>query len=104
MRTRLIPALLAVCLLLPACTTKSTTHSTVQDASGNVIHSESASTSTNEAAETAAKIGTSIKEGVVSGYEWTKDKTVKGYNWVKEKATGSASPDNATETEAAPLQ
>ena len=43
-----------------------------------------------EPAEAAKAVGTAVKDGVVSGYEWTKDKTVKGYNWVKEKAAANA--------------
>ena len=83
-------ALLALSLLLPACTTTSTTQSTVQDASGRTVYSETSSSSVNEAAEAAKAVGTAVKDGVVSGYEWTKDKTVKGYNWVKEKAAANA--------------
>lgn len=98
-----LPALLALCLLLPACTTTSTTQTTMQDPSGRVIYSETSTSSSNKAAETAQAVGTAVKDGVVSGYEWTKDKTVKGYNWIKEKAAANAAGnENASGAEAAP--
>ena len=91
-RSTFIAALLTLSLLLPACTTTSNTQSSVQDASGRTVYSESSSSTTNEAAETAKAVGSAVKDGVVSGYEWTKDKTIKGYNWVKEKAAANSSP------------
>ena len=56
------------------------------DAQGREVSSTTTSETTNDTAVKAKEIGREVKEGVISGYEWTRDKTIEGYEWVKEKA------------------
>ena len=81
--------LLCLTLALAACTTTTTTKVTTYDSTGAPVTSEVTSTTRNDTVDKARQIGSDVKEGVVSGYEWTKDKTVKGYQWVKEKSVNA---------------
>ena len=73
-------------LLLTACSTSTTSSEVTYDAQGREVSSRTTSETTNDTAAKARELGHEVKEGVVSGYEWTKDKTVEGYEWVKEKS------------------
>ncbi len=84
-----LASLLALCLLLSACSTTTTTKVTTYDEAGEPTVSEVTSTTTNDTVESMKKLGSDVKDGVVTGYEWTKEKTVKGYEWVKGKVTDS---------------
>ena len=74
-------------LLLAACSTSTTSTVVTYDAEGREVSTSTTSESTNDTAEKAREIGQEVKEGVVSGYEWTRDKAVKGYEWVREKSS-----------------
>ena len=87
-----LPLLCLAALCLAACATKTTSSATSYDAAGNPVSTQVHSRSSNDTADTAKAIGREVKDGVVSGYEWTRDKTLEGYEWVKEKTTGT---DNA---------
>ena len=101
-----LPALsaLSLCLLLAACSTTSTTQVTTYDAAGNTIASQTTSTTSNQTMEAVNKAGTAVKDGVVKGYEWTREKTVQGYEWVKDKVADSKAdqPQTAAPAEASP--
>ena len=73
-------------LLLAACSTSTTSNVVTYDAQGHEVSSTTTSETTNDTAVKAKEIGREVKEGVISGYEWTRDKTIEGYEWVKEKA------------------
>ncbi len=73
-------------LLLAACSTSTTSNVVTYDAQGREVSSTTTSETTNDTAVKAKEIGREVKEGVISGYEWTRDKTIEGYEWVKEKA------------------
>ena len=74
-----------IALLLAACSTSTTSSVVTYDAQGREVSTTTTSETTNDTAVKAREIGHEVKEGVISGYEWTKDKTIKGYEWVKEK-------------------
>lgn len=73
-------------LLLAACSTSTTSNVVTYDAQGREVSSTTTSETTNDTAVKAKEISREVKEGVISGYEWTRDKTIEGYEWVKEKA------------------
>ena len=81
--------LLGLALLLGACSTSTTSSVVTYDAHGREVSSTTTSETTNDTAAKAREIGREVKEDVISGYEWTRDKTVEGYHWVKEKAEAS---------------
>ena len=81
--------LLTSALMLAACSTSTTSNVVTYDAEGREISSHTTSESTNDTAIKAREIGREVKEGVISGYEWTRDKAEQGYEWVKEKADTS---------------
>lgn len=81
-----IPALLAITVTLAACTSTTTTKVVTYDAQGEPVVTQTTTVKRNDAAEKAKEIGKDVKEGVVSGYEWTRDKTIEGYHWVKDKS------------------
>lgn len=76
-------------LCLTACETKTTGSVVSYDAAGNPVSTEVHQADTNDTADTARAIGREVREGVISGYEWTRDKTLEGYEWVKEKTSGT---------------
>ncbi len=78
-------AALPLCLLLAACTTDSSTRVTTYDSKGETVSSSSTTSHTNHTVDAMAKAGKTVKDGAVTGYEWTKDKATKGYDWVQEK-------------------
>ena len=77
---------LALSITLAACTSTTTTKVVTYDAQGDPIVTQTSTVKRNDAAEKAKEIGKDVKEGVVSGYEWTRDKTIEGYHWVKDKS------------------
>ena len=74
-------------LLLAGCSTSTTSSVVTYDAEGREISTSTTSTQRSDTAEKARAIGGEIKDGVVSGYEWTRDRTLEGYEWVKEKSS-----------------
>ncbi|HJD96773.1 hypothetical protein [Mailhella massiliensis] len=87
-----IPLLCLSLFCLASCATKTTSSVVSYDAAGNPVSTQVHSRSSNDTADTARALGNDVKESVVSGYEWTRDRTLEGYEWVKEKTTGT---DNA---------
>ncbi len=75
--------------MLASCSTSTTSNVVTYDSQGREISSQTTSASTNDTAVKAKEIGHDVKEGVISGYEWTRDKAVEGYEWVKEKSTNA---------------
>ncbi len=75
--------------LLAACGTSTTSSVVTYDDNGREISSQTTVTRTNDAKAAAKEIGHDVKEGVISGYEWTKDKAVEGYQWVKETSVNA---------------
>ena len=73
-------------LLLASCSTSTTSSVVSYDAQGREVSSTTTSQPTNDTAVKARELGREVKEDVISGYEWTRDKTIEGYHWVKEKA------------------
>ena len=74
-------------LLLAGCSTSTTSSVVTYDAEGREISTSTTSTQRSDTAEKAREIGGEIKDGVISGYEWTRDRTLEGYEWVKEKSS-----------------
>lgn len=73
--------------LLAGCSTNTTSSVVTFDDEGREVSGSTTSRKRDDTAEKAREIGGEIKEGVVSGYEWTRDKTLEGYEWVKEKSS-----------------
>ena len=73
-------------LLLASCSTSTTSTVVSYDTQGREVSSTTTSQTTNDTAVKARELGREVKEDVISGYEWTRDKTIEGYHWVKEKA------------------
>lgn len=82
-----LPALGLIALLVAGCSTSTTSSVVTYDAEGREISSSTTSTETSDTAAKAREIGGEIKDGVMSGYEWTRDRTLEGYEWVKEKSS-----------------
>ena len=97
-------AALPLVLLLSACSTTSTTQVTTYDSAGNTVSSSTTTNTANQTMEAVNKAGTAVKDGVVKGYEWTREKTVQGYEWVKGKVTDDKpdQPQTAAPAEASP--
>ena len=84
-----LPLFCLALLCLAACSTKTTSSVVDYNAAGDPVSTQVHSSRTNDTADTARTIGREVKDGVVSGYEWTRDKTLEGYEWVKEKTAGT---------------
>ncbi len=84
MKTPLL--LFTLALTLNACTTTTRTESVTYDAQGEPVITQTTVVKSNDTAEAVKELGRDVKNGVVSGYEWTKEKTASGYRWVKKKS------------------
>ncbi len=84
---KILPSLGMLAFLLAGCSTNTTSSVVTFDDEGREVSSSTTSSRYDDTAEKTREIGGEIKEGVISGYEWTRDRTLEGYEWVKEKSS-----------------